>query len=173
MQAAFHYKVSLPWHNAAHEEPHTLQYHQTQPCPACAPSPVLHAHPALSPHPALSCMHTQTTRFPLYLTLHTPHPLQTGQVIGKVTGSVKTQLIAHDKEVHDIAFTRAGTGRDLFASVGSDGSVRMFDLRCGCMLPQYARTCIFKICDQHQEPETVGLTPRCFMGLAGVCDAWW
>jgi len=55
--------------------------------------------------------------------------LETGQVIGKVTGSVKTQLIAHDKEVHDIAFTRAGTGRDLFASVGSDGSVRMFDLR--------------------------------------------
>ena len=56
-------------------------------------------------------------------------PPQTGQVIGKVTGSVKTQLIAHDKEVHDIAFTRAGGGRDLFASVGSDGSVRMFDLR--------------------------------------------
>ena len=42
---------------------------------------------------------------------------------------MKTQLIAHDKEVHDIAFTRAGGGRDLFASVGSDGSVRMFDLR--------------------------------------------
>ena len=55
--------------------------------------------------------------------------LQTGQVIGKVSGSVKTQLIDHDKEVHDIAFTRAGGGRDLFASVGSDGSVRMFDLR--------------------------------------------
>lgn len=55
--------------------------------------------------------------------------LETGQVIGKVSGSVKTQLIAHDKEVHDIAFTRAGGGRDLFASVGSDGSVRMFDLR--------------------------------------------
>lgn len=46
-----------------------------------------------------------------------------------MSGSVKTQLIAHDKEVHDIAFTRAGGGRDLFASVGSDGSVRMFDLR--------------------------------------------
>lgn len=55
--------------------------------------------------------------------------LETGQVVGKVSGSVKTQLIAHDKEVHDIAFTRAGGGRDLFASVGSDGSVRMFDLR--------------------------------------------
>ena len=32
-------------------------------------------------------------------------------------------------QVHDIAFTRACGGRDLFASVGSDGSVRLFDLR--------------------------------------------
>jgi WD40 repeat protein len=40
--------------------------------------------------------------------------------------SAITQLIAHDKEVYDIAFAR---GTDLFASVGADGSVRMFDLR--------------------------------------------
>ena len=60
--------------------------------------------------------------------------LETGQIVGKVSGSVKTQLIAHDKEVHDIAFTRAGGGRDLFASVGSDGSVRMFDLRLATYL---------------------------------------
>ena len=39
---------------------------------------------------------------------------------------VKTQLIAHDKEVYDIAFAR---GKDIFASVGADGSVRLFDLR--------------------------------------------
>jgi WD repeat-containing protein 68 len=38
----------------------------------------------------------------------------------------KTQLIAHDKEVYDIAFAR---GTDVFASVGADGSVRLFDLR--------------------------------------------
>jgi WD repeat-containing protein 68 len=38
----------------------------------------------------------------------------------------KTQLIAHDKEVFDVAFAR---GTDIFASVGQDGSVRMFDLR--------------------------------------------
>jgi len=38
----------------------------------------------------------------------------------------KTQLIAHDKEVYDIAFSK---GTDVFASVGADGSVRMFDLR--------------------------------------------
>jgi len=37
-----------------------------------------------------------------------------------------TQLIAHDKEVFDIAFAR---GTDVFATVGADGSVRMFDLR--------------------------------------------
>lgn len=58
--------------------------------------------------------------------------LETGQVLGRVnlvSGSVKTQLIAHDKEVYDIAFSKAGGGRDMFASVGADGSVRMFDLR--------------------------------------------
>ena len=36
-----------------------------------------------------------------------------------------TQLIAHDKEVFDMAFQ----GPDKFASVGADGSLRMFDLR--------------------------------------------
>jgi DDB1- and CUL4-associated factor 7 len=46
-----------------------------------------------------------------------------------VSGHVRTQLIAHDKEVYDIAFSRGGGGRDMFASVGADGSVRMFDLR--------------------------------------------
>jgi len=42
------------------------------------------------------------------------------------TQQAKTQLIAHDKEVFDIAFAR---GTDVFASSGADGSVRMFDLR--------------------------------------------
>ena len=42
------------------------------------------------------------------------------------TGQAKTQLIAHDKEVFDVAFAK---GTDVFASVGADGSVRMFDLR--------------------------------------------
>ncbi len=42
------------------------------------------------------------------------------------TGQAKTQLIAHDKEVYDIAFAPT---TDVFASVGADGSVRMFDLR--------------------------------------------
>lgn len=36
------------------------------------------------------------------------------------------QLIAHDKEVFDMAFT---AGVNVFATVGADGSVRLFDLR--------------------------------------------
>ncbi|THD21636.1 WD repeat-containing protein 68 [Fasciola hepatica] len=58
--------------------------------------------------------------------------LETQQVMGHtnvVSGRVESQLIAHDKEVYDIAFSRAGSGRDMFASVGADGSVRMFDIR--------------------------------------------
>eukprot|EP00823_Brevimastigomonas_motovehiculus_P004066 TRINITY_DN2605_c0_g1_i1.p1 TRINITY_DN2605_c0_g1~~TRINITY_DN2605_c0_g1_i1.p1 ORF type:complete len:368 (-),score=101.76 TRINITY_DN2605_c0_g1_i1:20-1123(-) len=42
------------------------------------------------------------------------------------THTTKTQLIAHDKEVYDIAFAPSP---DVFASCGADGSVRMFDLR--------------------------------------------
>ena len=41
-----------------------------------------------------------------------------------VSGHVKTQLIAHDKEVYDIAFSKAGGGRDMFASVGADGKTQ-------------------------------------------------
>ncbi|EPY50667.1 WDR68 family WD repeat protein [Schizosaccharomyces cryophilus OY26] len=39
----------------------------------------------------------------------------------------KTQLIAHDREVFDVAFTKDNA--HVFVSVGADGSVRMFDLR--------------------------------------------
>lgn len=38
----------------------------------------------------------------------------------------RTQLIAHDKSVFDIAW---GRHKDEFATVGADGSIRMFDLR--------------------------------------------
>ena len=40
--------------------------------------------------------------------------------------SIKTQLIAHDKEVFDIQF---GKEENIFISGGADGSVRLFDLR--------------------------------------------
>lgn len=43
------------------------------------------------------------------------------------TKQAKTQLIAHDKAVYDIAFVP--TSKHEFATVGADGSVRMFDLR--------------------------------------------
>lgn len=39
---------------------------------------------------------------------------------------IETQLIAHDKAVHDIVFSQKDC---LFASVGADGSVRLFDQR--------------------------------------------
>jgi DDB1- and CUL4-associated factor 7 len=42
------------------------------------------------------------------------------------TQTARTQLIAHDKEVYDIAFSN---DRNVFATVGADGSMRMFDLR--------------------------------------------
>jgi len=41
-------------------------------------------------------------------------------------GAVDTQLIAHDREVYDIAWGGVG----VFATVSADGSVRVFDLRC-------------------------------------------
>ncbi|KAG5467107.1 hypothetical protein LSCM1_01288 [Leishmania martiniquensis] len=41
------------------------------------------------------------------------------------TGAQKTKLVAHDKDVYDIAFASAHT----FASCGADGSLRFFDLR--------------------------------------------
>lgn len=39
----------------------------------------------------------------------------------------KTQLIAHDKEVYDVAFAPNDT--HIFSTAGADGSVRLFDLR--------------------------------------------
>lgn len=43
------------------------------------------------------------------------------------TQQAKTQLIAHDSEVHDCTFATGSL--DVFSSVGADGSVRVFDLR--------------------------------------------
>jgi len=40
--------------------------------------------------------------------------------------TIKTQLIAHDKEVFDIAFSQ---DEHIFISTGADGSIRLFDLR--------------------------------------------
>lgn len=41
--------------------------------------------------------------------------------------TIKTQLIAHEKEVYDIGFSY--TNENLFMSSGSDGSIRIFDMR--------------------------------------------
>ena len=57
--------------------------------------------------------------------------IETNKAIGttKPNGIVQTKLIAHDKEVYDIAFSSGKNGKETFASVGNDGSVRLFDLR--------------------------------------------
>ncbi|XP_044538780.1 DDB1- and CUL4-associated factor 7-like [Gracilinanus agilis] len=52
--------------------------------------------------------------------------LETRQIVGRVSGHGKSQIVNHDKEVYDVAF---GGGRDVFASVGADGALRMFDMR--------------------------------------------
>jgi DDB1- and CUL4-associated factor 7 len=43
------------------------------------------------------------------------------------TTTALTQLIAHDREVYDVAWLPRST--DIFVSVGADGSLRAFDLR--------------------------------------------
>eukprot|EP00038_Savillea_parva_P008132 m.174951 g.174951 ORF g.174951 m.174951 type:complete len:353 (-) comp13902_c0_seq1:181-1239(-) len=53
-------------------------------------------------------------------------PVGTVNKWGAVSGEVKTQLIAHDQEVYDIAWAK---DVHTFSSVGADGSVRLFDLR--------------------------------------------
>ncbi|OQV11529.1 DDB1- and CUL4-associated factor 7 [Hypsibius exemplaris] len=59
--------------------------------------------------------------------------LETGQAIAtnkSMSATVQTQLVAHDNHVYDVAFTHHSSGnRDMFASVGDEGSVRQFDLR--------------------------------------------
>lgn len=44
-----------------------------------------------------------------------------------ITQTAVTQLIAHDREVFDVAWLPGST--DIFTSVGADGSLRAFDLR--------------------------------------------
>lgn len=43
--------------------------------------------------------------------------------------NLRNQIVAHDHEVYDVSFSSSGSGRDVFASSGGDGSVRLFDLR--------------------------------------------
>ncbi|KAL7064582.1 hypothetical protein AAHC03_04671 [Spirometra sp. Aus1] len=90
--------------------------------------------------------------------------LETQQVIGRantksVSGHVKTQLIAHDKEVYDIAFSRAGGNRDIFASVGADGSVRLFDLRnletSTIIYENMSRTPLLRLAWNRQDPNYI------------------
>ncbi|OAF68297.1 hypothetical protein A3Q56_03962 [Intoshia linei] len=57
--------------------------------------------------------------------------IETQQAISHVPlgYQVYKQLIAHEKEVYDVAFSTQGSGRDIFGTSGADGSIRIFDLR--------------------------------------------
>lgn len=70
------------------------------------------------------------------------------------TAQARTQLIAHDREVFDVTFTAGSV--DVFASVGADGSVRLFDLRA-----LEHSTIIY-------ESPSVGRTPHSGRSPAGV-----
>lgn len=70
------------------------------------------------------------------------------------TGQARTQLIAHDREVFDVAFAR---DPNHFASVGADGSVRMFDLRYAHIS---ALISLFSAFAAHRRPLVVDLVER-------------
>lgn len=44
-------------------------------------------------------------------------------------GRVQTQILAHDHQVYDVAFSKYGSGRNVFVSCGGDGTLKLFDLR--------------------------------------------
>ncbi|XP_065317438.1 DDB1- and CUL4-associated factor 7-like isoform X2 [Gordionus sp. m RMFG-2023] len=56
-------------------------------------------------------------------------PLINDNIKCDMSAQMKTQIIAHDKEVFDLAFSGCAGGRDMFATAGADASVRIFDLR--------------------------------------------
>eukprot|EP01062_Namystynia_karyoxenos_P011276 TRINITY_DN14028_c0_g1_i1.p1 TRINITY_DN14028_c0_g1~~TRINITY_DN14028_c0_g1_i1.p1 ORF type:complete len:390 (+),score=112.85 TRINITY_DN14028_c0_g1_i1:99-1172(+) len=71
-----------------------------------------------------------------------------------------TQLIAHEKEVFDIAFAK---GTDIFASVGGDGSVRLFDLRSleHSTILYETQECkpLLRVCWNRQDPNYLATIP--------------
>ncbi|KAI6021480.1 WD40-repeat-containing domain protein [Pisolithus microcarpus] len=56
-----------------------------------------------------------------------PNLIVTSSIDYDVHATAITQLIAHDREVYDVAWLPGST--DIFVSVGADGSLRAFDLR--------------------------------------------
>lgn len=75
------------------------------------------------------------------------------EIVALQTKTAKTQLIAHDKEVYDIAFSKS---KDVFATVGADGSLRMFDLRCaGCIVCHRVPSLTSYYCHRSLEHSTI------------------
>ncbi len=73
-----------------------------------------------------------------------------------------TQLIAHDREVYDIAWGGVG----VFASVSADGSVRVFDLRYSPDAPQLQ--CLLGLESLLQSLRLLTLLRRCLAAYTRV-----
>lgn len=69
----------------------------------------------------------------------------------------KTQnnIVAHDHEVYDVSFSSLGCGTEIFASVGGDGTLRLYDLR---RLTHCIR--IFKLAHDHDRQSISGSLVR-------------
>ena len=78
-----------------------------------------------------------------------------------------TQLIAHDKEVYDIAWGGVG----VFASVSADGSVRVFDLRQAALYPPTRESLIGQLPALPRMPTNVlSKFVFCFLGEFHTID---
>lgn len=53
--------------------------------------------------------------------------IETSQQQAVTSASLRSQILAHNHEVYDVSFLQ--NSRDVFVSVGGDGSARLFDLR--------------------------------------------
>lgn len=57
--------------------------------------------------------------------------IEVGQQTGntRVHCTSKDQLVAHNKEIFDVSFTKLATGRECFVTSGGDGTVKLLDTR--------------------------------------------
>lgn len=47
----------------------------------------------------------------------------------RIAGSLRGQTITQDQEAYDVSFSKHGSGREVFVTVGGNGTVKLFDLR--------------------------------------------
>ncbi|KAK8802144.1 hypothetical protein WA158_006538 [Blastocystis sp. Blastoise] len=104
------------------------------------------------------------------------------------SNKVKFHLVAHDKEVYDISFSPQN--QDLFATVGGDGTMRLFDLRslqhCNVIYESTSMTPLLRLSWNEQNSNIIAaiqldspriilvdirkpLSPLCFLDGHGGC----